>query len=40
MNYIKIRDIDEQAPRSRIEKKKLDYLFEMWAKYPSEQITS
>ncbi|CAG2205087.1 unnamed protein product [Mytilus edulis] len=39
VNYIKIRYIDEQAPQSRIEKEKLDHLFEMWAKYQSGQIT-
>ncbi|CAG2215246.1 LPGAT1 [Mytilus edulis] len=33
VNYIKIRYIDEQAPQSIIDNEKLDYLFEMWAKY-------
>jgi len=39
VNYIKIRHISDVAPQSRTEKEKLDFLFDLWRKYQSGQIT-
>ena len=39
VHYIKIRYIEEPVVHSRIEKEKLEYLYEKWGKYQSGELT-
>ena len=39
VNYIKIHYIEEPVVQSRIEKEKLEYLYEKWGKYQSRELT-